>query len=223
MRLRYAEWGDSQDTLLLLHDVAESAAVWAPVAQRLADRGFRVIAFDLRGHGDSARFRSAPTTAALLAADAKAFILARELYARPLVLDGAEDIIAAAAGAASVQALRMPRAGARLAAEAPRELAAVLAGFLARVCATGALDVPDRGARTPEALGLRPLPQFASLAAAQRALAPRRLPTREGIEAELARLRAGEGGGGSDDEMDSVAHRSTALAKDPPDYFAFVG
>ncbi len=49
MRLKYTEWGDGQDTLLLLHDVAESAAVWAPVAQRLADRGFHVTAFDLRG------------------------------------------------------------------------------------------------------------------------------------------------------------------------------
>lgn len=49
MRLKYTEWGDGQDTLLLLHDVAESAAVWAPVALRLADRGFHVIAFDLRG------------------------------------------------------------------------------------------------------------------------------------------------------------------------------
>ena len=66
----------------------------------------------------------------------------------------------------------MPRSGARLAAEAPRELAAVLAGFLSRVCAAGALDVPDRGARTPEALGLRSLPQFASLAAAQKVRLP---------------------------------------------------
>lgn len=49
MRLRYAEWGDGEDTLLLLHDVAEAAAGWAPVAQRLADRGFRVVAYDLRG------------------------------------------------------------------------------------------------------------------------------------------------------------------------------
>lgn len=49
MRLRYAEWGDGEYTLLLLHDVAEAAAVWAPVAQRLADRGFRVVAYDLRG------------------------------------------------------------------------------------------------------------------------------------------------------------------------------
>lgn len=69
----------------------------------------------------------------------------------------------------------MPRAGVRLAAEAPRELSAVLAGFLGRVCAAGALDVADRGARTPEALGLRPLPQFASLAAAQKACIGKRI------------------------------------------------
>lgn len=77
-------------------------------------------------------------------------------------------MVAAAGAAASAQALCVPRAAGRLAAEAPRELAAALAGFLARVCSEGALAVPDRGARTPEALGLRALPQFASLAAAQR-------------------------------------------------------
>ena len=49
MRLRYVEWGDAPDTLLLLHDVAESAPIWAHVAERLAERGFRVVAFDLRG------------------------------------------------------------------------------------------------------------------------------------------------------------------------------
>ena len=86
-----------------------------------------------------------------------------------LCQDREDAIIAGAPAAASAQALRMRRAGARLAAEAPRELAAVLAGFLGRVCAAGTLGVPDRAARTPEALGLRPLPQFASLAAAQKA------------------------------------------------------
>ena len=55
------------------------------------------------------------------------------------------------------------------------------------------------------------------------ALAPRRLPTKAGIEAELAALRAGEDDGGSDDDMHSRARQSTALAKEPPDYFGFVG
>ena len=55
------------------------------------------------------------------------------------------------------------------------------------------------------------------------ALAPRRLPTRAGIEAELAKLRGGEDGSGSDDDTDSRARQSTALAKESPDYFGFVG
>lgn len=39
--------------LLLLHAGGESRAVWAPVAERLAGRGFRAVAYDLRGHGES--------------------------------------------------------------------------------------------------------------------------------------------------------------------------
>ena len=42
------------------------------------------------GHGDSMRFRSAPATAELLCAYTRAFVLARELYVRPLVLVAAE-------------------------------------------------------------------------------------------------------------------------------------
>ncbi len=80
----------------------------------------------------------------------------------------APQVADAACAAASAQALAVPRAAGRLAAAAPRELAAALAGFLARVCAAGALRVADRAARTPEALGLRALPQFATLAAAQK-------------------------------------------------------
>ena len=41
------------------------------------------------GHGESSRFRSGPVTPALLAADAAALVLARDLYARPLVVVGA--------------------------------------------------------------------------------------------------------------------------------------
>jgi pimeloyl-ACP methyl ester carboxylesterase len=39
--------------LLLLHAGGESRAVWAPVAERLAGQGFRSVAYDLRGHGES--------------------------------------------------------------------------------------------------------------------------------------------------------------------------
>ena len=39
--------------LLLLHAGGESRTVWAPVAERLAGQGFRSVAYDLRGHGES--------------------------------------------------------------------------------------------------------------------------------------------------------------------------
>ena len=87
---------------------------------------------------------------------------------RALHVGPAPQVAGEARAAASAQALAVPRAAGRLAAAAPRELAAALAGFLARVCAAGALRVADRAARTPEALGLRALPQFATLAAAQK-------------------------------------------------------
>ena len=53
LRLHYLTWGAaSAPPLLLLHGLGESAHAWMPVALRLAEH-FRVLALDLRGHGDS--------------------------------------------------------------------------------------------------------------------------------------------------------------------------
>ncbi len=50
LRLRYLEWGSGgRDVVLLLHDCGEAADIWRPIGPRLADRGYRVIAPDLRG------------------------------------------------------------------------------------------------------------------------------------------------------------------------------
>ena len=56
LRLRYLECcsgsggGGGGDVVLLLHDAGEAAEVWLPtVAPRLAQRGYRVLALDLRG------------------------------------------------------------------------------------------------------------------------------------------------------------------------------
>lgn len=49
LRLRYLEWGSGGDVVLLLHDLGESADIWLPLAARLADRGYRVLAPDMRG------------------------------------------------------------------------------------------------------------------------------------------------------------------------------
>jgi len=40
-------------SVLLLHAGGERRDVWAPVMQRLAADGFRAVAYDLRGHGES--------------------------------------------------------------------------------------------------------------------------------------------------------------------------
>ena len=55
--LNVLEWSaaESRRTVLLLHGFADLGASWERVAPRLADAGWRVLAPDLRGFGDSAR------------------------------------------------------------------------------------------------------------------------------------------------------------------------
>jgi pimeloyl-ACP methyl ester carboxylesterase len=58
-------WGGARRPLaLLVHGLTSSSRTWWRVGPALAERGFRVLAVDLRGHGSSPR-----TVAALSAAD----------------------------------------------------------------------------------------------------------------------------------------------------------
>lgn len=43
------EWGSGPETIIMLHDVSESAVVWLPVAGRTAELGYHVFALDMRG------------------------------------------------------------------------------------------------------------------------------------------------------------------------------
>lgn len=52
--IHYLDWGGAGAPLLLIHATGFLAALWRPIAQRLAPR-FRVVALDQRGHGDSDR------------------------------------------------------------------------------------------------------------------------------------------------------------------------
>jgi pimeloyl-ACP methyl ester carboxylesterase len=52
MRLRYRASGDGP-ALIALHGVSDSGACWGRTADALADDGFRVLALDQRGHGES--------------------------------------------------------------------------------------------------------------------------------------------------------------------------
>jgi pimeloyl-ACP methyl ester carboxylesterase len=63
LHISYLEWNRGQEPLLLLHGLADSAAVWLSLAEYLSvdapaasrrDR-YQVIAPDLRGHGDSSK------------------------------------------------------------------------------------------------------------------------------------------------------------------------
>jgi pimeloyl-ACP methyl ester carboxylesterase len=53
-RLHYLTWeGSGRDAILLVHGNSANAWWWAPVAEALTEFRRRVIAVDLRGHGDS--------------------------------------------------------------------------------------------------------------------------------------------------------------------------
>jgi pimeloyl-ACP methyl ester carboxylesterase len=51
--LHARDWGGVGQAVLLLHGLASNARIWDGVASRLAGAGLRVVALDLRGHGDS--------------------------------------------------------------------------------------------------------------------------------------------------------------------------
>eukprot|EP00951_Prasinocladus_malaysianus_P024170 scaffold207907_cov48-Prasinocladus_malaysianus.AAC.2 len=94
-----------------------------------------------------------------------------------------------------------------------------IADFLVK--AGPALLRENKEARPPDALGIKPLPQFESLEAAIKALGPRNIPTQAAIDEELRKLALE--GGYDPDEDDHAASSATALAKDPSDYFGFIG
>src|SRR5687767_12362999 len=50
-RIHFLDWGGSGSPgVLLIHGIAQTAWIWAPVARRLAEVR-RAVAMDLRGHG----------------------------------------------------------------------------------------------------------------------------------------------------------------------------
>jgi esterase len=55
-RLHYLDWGQpGQPALVLLHGFNQTCHSWDELAERMQADGFRVIALDQRGHGDSDR------------------------------------------------------------------------------------------------------------------------------------------------------------------------
>ena len=60
MRLNTHEWGEGDRTAILVHGITSDGATWARVAPALVERGYRVVAVDLRGHGASPRAGYSP-------------------------------------------------------------------------------------------------------------------------------------------------------------------
>ena len=83
LRLSYGDWGGPDDPIVLLHGLASTRHIWDLVAPILSP-GYRVVALDQRGHGESGKpdcgygFQS-------IVADLRGFIAAMGLD-RPLVV-----------------------------------------------------------------------------------------------------------------------------------------
>lgn len=102
-----------------------------------------------------------------------------------------------------------------------RQVYNCIADFL--VEAGPAILKENKETRRPELLGLKPLPQYATIEEAIKALKPREIPSAAAVEEELRKL-AIEGGYSTDDsEGPTRGGCATALAKDPSDYFGFIG
>src|SRR6185369_687526 len=73
-RFHYTEWGaPTARPLVMLHGITGHARTWDDEAAALAAR-YRVLALDLRGHGDSDPAPDGDYTTASLAEDVAAFV-----------------------------------------------------------------------------------------------------------------------------------------------------
>jgi pimeloyl-ACP methyl ester carboxylesterase len=55
MKLHVREWGSGDRLAVLVHGITSDSGSWVRVGPALAERGYRVLAPDLRGHGQSPR------------------------------------------------------------------------------------------------------------------------------------------------------------------------
>ncbi|MEU5806252.1 alpha/beta hydrolase [Streptomyces sp. NPDC047718] len=60
MQLHTRTWGEGDRLALLIHGVMSDHRTWRRVGPALAERGYRVVAVDLRGHGASGRGAYSP-------------------------------------------------------------------------------------------------------------------------------------------------------------------
>jgi pimeloyl-ACP methyl ester carboxylesterase len=85
--LHYAERGEGQAPVLLVHGAGASSAIWTMVTARLA-RASRVVAIDLPGHGESAAREGGRTAPSLQGYRDAVGALARALGLGPSIVVG---------------------------------------------------------------------------------------------------------------------------------------
>ncbi len=129
--LHYVEWGAAESPpMILLHHINSHARTWDRFARSMRD-DFRVIALDLRGHGDSDWAEAGRYTTEDYAADVAALV--RHLDLQPAVVLGGSTggrvgLVYAARNPDQVSALIMEDVG----AVRPQEIAGNFAAQLAR-------------------------------------------------------------------------------------------
>ncbi|AEK41461.1 hydrolase/acyltransferase [Amycolatopsis mediterranei S699] len=171
--------------MLLLHAGGERRRVWTPVIDVLVEAGFRCVAFDQRGHGDS---DGSPRTLALCADDVAAM-----LYAEP---PGCVVVGASLGGLAAIAALGDPAVRARVAG-------------LVLVDVVPGLD-PGRVRRFLAAGGL--LDTNAGLVEDILARVPRLEEVTARLDRPVLLVRGGDGSPVTDDDVDRLLRRAPHTA-----------
>jgi pimeloyl-ACP methyl ester carboxylesterase len=168
-------------TVLLLHAGGERRRVWTPVTDVLAEAGFRCVAFDQRGHGDSA---GSPRTLALCADDVAAMLHAEA--------PGCVVVGASLGGLAAIAALGDPAVRAR-------------AAGLVLVDVVPGLD-PGRVRRFLAAGGL--LDTHADLVEDILAGVPRLREITARLDLPILLVRGGDGSPVTDDDVDRLRRQA---------------
>ena len=89
IRCRSLAWPHAgNDVIILLHGIGETADIWTEIGSKLCERGYTVFALDLRGHGGSTSSLSGHYALHNLVEDVNAFIIAKDLYIRPVAIVG---------------------------------------------------------------------------------------------------------------------------------------
>ncbi len=178
LNLCLCEWGPPDAApVLCLHGILDQGAAWEPVAVELAQRGMRVIAPDLRGHGRSGHVGDGSSYHVLdFLGDLDA--LTRELRQRPLALVGhsmGAALSAMFAGARpraidSLVLIECPFPSGGTPGEAPDRMATQLDCLSARAGHTVLSDVTAAAQRLRQATA--PLPDDLVLRLARRITEP---------------------------------------------------